>query len=230
MHRLRLYLPALILLSGSVLLWRSGIQRAMPLADALTIVLPEMPLHEVVEQRLTDDERRLAGMSDYVARAYLRDGAVAFTTFVSYYDRQTQGRTIHSPRNCLPGAGWEIVTADKKVMAVGGDLRRINRYELRNGGASTLVYYWYQGRGRVNANEYVVKWSLLKDAALRGRSEEALVRVVLPLPSGSSDARADRLRADSIAAAVVPRIMTDLERALPQRANRREVALQRSAG
>ena len=36
-------------------------------------------------------------------------------TFVSYYERQTQGKTIHSPRNCLPGAGWEVLTPGTRI-------------------------------------------------------------------------------------------------------------------
>ena len=48
-------------------------------------------------------------MSDYVARVYARDSVMLFSTLVSYYERQSQGKTIHSPRNCLPGAGWEIL-------------------------------------------------------------------------------------------------------------------------
>jgi len=50
------------------------------------------------------------------------------------------------------------------------------------------VYYWYQGRGRVESNEYWVKLQLLRDSALRGRSDEALVRVVVPVVSGDSAA------------------------------------------
>jgi hypothetical protein len=42
------------------------------------------------------------------------------------------------------------------------------------------VLYWYQGRGRVESNEYRVKWNLLRDAALKNRSDEALVRIVVP--------------------------------------------------
>jgi hypothetical protein len=52
------------------------------------------------------------------------------------------------------------------------------------------VYYWYQGRGRVAASEYQVKWELLRDAALRARTEEAMVRIVVPLGAAAKDAAA----------------------------------------
>ena len=62
---------------------------------------------------------------------------------------------------------------------------RVNRYVVEHkSGARALVFYWYQGRGRVAANEYAVKWELLRDAVLKRRTDEALVRVVFPLRAG----------------------------------------------
>jgi hypothetical protein len=72
------------------------------------------------------------------------------------------------------------------------------------------VLYWYQGRGRVAANEYLVKWDLLRDQALYGRSDEALVRIIVPV-TGSEDAAYNR--AVNIAAGLVPAV----DRALPGR-------------
>jgi EpsI family protein len=66
----------------------------------------------------------------------------------------------------------------------------VNRYLLVNSGRRALVYYWYQGRGRVEADEYRVKLQLLRDSALRGRTEEALVRVVVPVNGDERDATA----------------------------------------
>ncbi len=59
---------------------------------------------------------------------------------------------------------------------------------LQRGRERALILYWYQGRGRVQADEYAVKWQLLRDSALRGRSEEALVRIVMPITQSEEDA------------------------------------------
>ena len=171
----------------------------MPLAAPIKSVLAEKPGYRAREQTLSDIEREVAGMTDYVARVYFRDSVAAFTTFVSYYDRQTQGKTIHSPRNCLPGAGWEILTAGTTKVNVDGLERVVNRNVLKNGAATAVVYYWYQGRGRVEANEYAVKLNLLRDAAVAGHTEEALVRVVVPVQRAepSDTVAAARLLADA---------------------------------
>ena len=58
------------------------------------------------------------------------------------------------------------MTAGTASVPVDGTPQVLNRYTLKNQGALAVVYYWYQGRGRIVANEYAVKWNLLRDAAL----------------------------------------------------------------
>ena len=222
MPSLRSYVPAAILLVGCALLWNAGSQVAVPLIGSLSSVLKEMPGYDIRDQTLSKEEQRVAGMTTFIARAYVRDSAVAFTTLVSYYDRQTQGKTIHSPRNCLPGAGWEIVQGGTRTLTVDGSAQTVNRYLLRNGRSTAIAYYWYQGRGRVTANEYAVKWNLLRDAALAGHTEEALVRVVVPVTatsdavSAGDDAVALR-NADATAQPVAVRLIREVDGILPGR-------------
>jgi EpsI family protein len=154
----------------------------------------------------------VAGMTDYVARIYWRsDSTVAFTTYVGYYDQQAQGKSMHSPKNCLPGAGWEVLRGGTTTVTAASGSHVVNRYLLKNGTAQAVVYYWYQGRGRVVASEYAVKWDLLRDAALEGHTEEALVRIIVPVdPSDSSQAHADQL-----AQQIAPRLLDAVRDVLP---------------
>lgn len=144
-----------------------------------------------------------------------------FTTFVSYYDRQTQGSTIHSPRNCLPGAGWEVLTAGTAPLTVDGVAYVVNRYVLKNKAATALVYYWYQGRGRVVASEYAVKANLLRDAAFAGHTEESLVRVVVPVGSQTMTANAAESKhqladANALGADISARLIREVARVIPR--------------
>jgi EpsI family protein len=168
-----------------------------------------------VEHPIDSASVRVAGMTSHVYRVYGDGSRPEFSLYVGYYDNQTTGRTIHSPRNCLPGAGWQVIESTPVVL---GQVT-VNRYVLANGDAQALVYYWYQGRGRVAWNEYAVKWDLLRDAARRGRTEEALVRIVVPLPAGSHAAGSswrDRVDgADALARRVAVDIIPAVDRALP---------------
>jgi EpsI family protein len=216
MFDFRRYLPAAILGVGCLGLLRTQTQAKMPLVAPIRSVLDSVPGYSVRDQKVTDEERQVAGMTDYVARSYWRDSTLAFTTLVSYYESQAQGRSIHSPRNCLPGAGWEVLMAGTATIG-GMEPHTVNRYTLKNGTQSAVVYYWYQGRGRVVADEYAVKWNLLRDAALSGRSEEALVRVVVPVRAGASDSASVRAtaEADSLGRRIASDLVVQVQRILP---------------
>jgi EpsI family protein len=219
MNRYAMFLPAMALLTGVVLV--SGIReqyRVPPVAPMSTFptTLNGVSSFEVP---VPEDEQKVAGMSDYTRRIYGKDTLnYDFQLYVGYYDRQVQGKAIHSPKNCLPGGGWETMVNDR--MPLPGGQGTINRVIIANGGTRALVYYWYQGRGRVEANEFQVKWDLLRDAALYGRTEEALVRIIVPIqpgPKGSMPSETDEYvkAADRIALPVVQETATLVARVLP---------------
>lgn len=221
MNKTLKYLPAMVLLLGCAFVWNARSQIAVPLAAPLPGLLSNMPGYRIQDQQVSAEERRVAGMSDYVARIYWRDSTPVFTTFVSYYERQTQGKTIHSPRNCLPGAGWEVLTAGTEEVLANGKKQLLNRYLLKNGASSAVVFYWYQGRGRIVANEYVVKWNLLRDAALAGHTEEALVRVVVPIKRGRTPGDAGEEKrliaeASALGAEISARLASEVTTVLPR--------------
>jgi EpsI family protein len=224
LSRLSPYAPALILIAGYLLVLRAGVQRAVPLVGRITSVLPSVDGFTVRDLKASDEERRIAGMTNYVSRAYFRDTTVAFTTLVSYYDRQSRGKSIHSPRNCLPGAGWEVLSSGTQALSAKGGRYLVNRYLLKNGATEAVVYYWYQGRGRVVASEYAVRWNLLRDAAIRGHTEEALVRVVVPLRptlGGSHATLGERVAQASLLGSEISKLLIpEVDRILPHEPRR----------
>jgi EpsI family protein len=82
---------------------------------------------------------------------------------------------------------------------------RVNRVQIELGNRKQLVYYWFQQRGRVITNEYLVKWYLFVDSLTRRRSDGALVRLVTPLNGSESVQDADRRLAE-FAGKVAPRL------------------------
>jgi EpsI family protein len=139
MINFRAYAPAALLLVGYFFVVSARGQRAVPLAAPLDGVLASVPGYQIHNQKMSDEERRVAGMTSYVARQYIRDSLVAFTTLVSYYDRQTRGKSIHSPRNCLPGAGWEVLSGGTETVSANGSNYVVNRYLLKNGATRAVV-------------------------------------------------------------------------------------------
>jgi exosortase D (VPLPA-CTERM-specific) len=144
-------------------------------------------------------------LSDYLLADYHRGGAQPINFYVAWYDRQSPGESVHSPRSCLPGGGWRISEFQQRELRVpgpGGALQalHVNRALITYAGQRDLVYYWFQQRGHVVTNEYLVKWYLLWDAVTRNRTDGALVRLVMPLREGQSAAEADAPLHEFIAA------------------------------
>jgi len=205
----RRWLPAGVFAAGCGFLLLSQRQQAVPLSASLSGLPQDLLGFSGRDVVISKDEERVAGMSSYVMRVF-SDSAntAAFSIYAAYYESQTQGKSIHSPKNCLPGAGWEPLSSSVITLAARGGRYQANRYLLANGSLMALVYYWYQGRGRVQSSEYAVKWDLLRDKAIWGRSEEALVRIVVPLSPGRT-AAADSL-ATRVATALLPEIASRL--------------------
>jgi EpsI family protein len=158
----------------------------------------------VQEPPLTTDVLRVLGVTDYTSRAYYGpDHAAVVGLYMGYYDSQRQGDTIHSPLNCLPGAGWapvsksylKIPVSDAGASAASPSEIEINRYVIVKGLDKQLVLYWYQSHGRVVASEYWGKLYMVADAVRMNRTDGALVRVIAAIPPNVENAEATAERA-----------------------------------
>lgn len=203
------WIPAAILVLGVVLLMGIGGQRSLALRTPLDTAVPAaLGQYQGKDFPIPTDEQQVAGMSDYLMRVYSMAGTAAFSLYVGYYESQTNGKTIHSPKNCLPGAGWAALTSAQVPVETPHGPVMVNQYLVQKDKDLALVLYWYQGRGRVESNEYRVKWDLLRDAAFRHRSDEALVRIVVPVQGSQQDAL-------QTAKGLVGKIVPAVYRALP---------------
>ncbi len=205
------WIPAVVLVVGCLINSTLTARRAesTPLRASVGTVAPSLLGAAAVEDSVDEAQRRVAGMSSYILRQYAPADYAPFSVYVGYYDEQHQGKSIHSPKNCLPGGGWEPVESGTTTVQTPSGPVTVNRYRIANNGAEALVYYWYQGRGRVAHDELRVKFELLRDAVLRGRTEEALVRIVVNM-AGNDAASADR-----VAQAVVPTLVQQVNGVLP---------------
>lgn len=140
------------------------------------------------------------GPGEFLDRNYRRGlGVPVVDLFVAYFPSQRTGDTIHSPRNCLPGAGWTPIESGRILLPQpDGHSVPINRYVVAQGGERLLVLYWYQAHGRIVASEYWAKFYLVTDSIHLNRTDGALVRVMTPLVSGENPESAQRRATDFI--------------------------------
>lgn len=133
--------------------------------------------------RLDADTERTLKADAYTLRTYTA-GANQVGLYIAYYATQRSGHTIHSPLNCLPGNGWSWLDRARTNVATASGPIEINRAIVQKDADRLLVYYWYQSRGRVVANDFSNKLLLAYDAFRLHRSDGALVRVIAPFPGG----------------------------------------------
>ena len=158
-------------------------------------------------------------VDDYASRSYIGTDGRWLGLYVGYYSTQRQGATVHSPLNCLPGAGWIPVQLGRRRIDVsagmdGSEQRTIevNRVVIEKGLDRQLVLYWYQSHGRVVASEYWGKIYTVVDAIRLNRTDAALVRVIAPVPSRDPEALD---AADRAAVAFVQVLFPRLDKHLP---------------
>lgn len=132
-------------------------------------------------------------LTDYMMRSYQPAGsgeaAAPVWLYVGYYASQQTGATYHSPKNCLPGAGWQIMESEETPLPLParGPVA-INRVLIQKGLDRQIVLYWYQDRGRIIASEYWAKGYLVWDALTRHRTDGALVRLTVPVVTTPEEA------------------------------------------
>lgn len=147
---------------------------------------------------LDNEVLAVLGVDDYLSRIYYKGNQAVVGFYMGYYGSQRQGDTIHSPLNCLPGAGWEPVSQGRLAISnVDGQGRDVivNRYMIQKGLDRQLVLYWYQSHGRVVASEYYSKAYLMHDAIRLNRTDGSMVRVIAPVDVNdvNGDAAAERI-------------------------------------
>jgi EpsI family protein len=133
------------------------------------------------------------GPGEFLLRDYVnQEQRTAASLYIAYFPSQRTGDTIHSPKNCLPGAGWiPAETSHIWIDQPGGKQIEVNRILVTKGAERALVLYWYQARGRVTPSEYGAKYYLVADAMRMNRSDGALVRIITFMKNGESVAKAE---------------------------------------
>ena len=141
------------------------------------------------------DVLQTLGPGDFLTRDYRDATADEFgvNLFVAYVPSQRTGDTLHSPKNCLPGSGWQSVSSSRAEIAVSGrEPFLVNRYLIAKGPQRGLVLYWYWAHGRAVASEYLAKIYLVNDAIRLNRSDGSLIRVSAELGPRESVGDAQR--------------------------------------
>ena len=199
------YWTMLILLSVAAIfsvMVRHG--RAVPLRRSLEQFPLQVGAWKGINRgRFPEEVLRVLQASDYLNRDYqeMNGGYVNF--YIGYYEQQRAGESMHSPKNCLPGNGWEVLDSVQVPLEIPQSHKTIevNHYLVQNETSKTFVLYWYDTHGRAFASEYKGKAILVWEALKTGRTDGSLIRIMVPY--GGSAQKAEET-ANSFARQVYP--------------------------
>jgi len=211
---LRYWLMLAVLLGATTGMAYLSHGEATPPAKPLSQFPNKMgPYASVAEYQLDKETLDLLKVTDYLDRAYWAPGMGQHTAglYIGYFASQRSGAAIHSPKNCLPGAGWNPVNSSVYPLPLAdGHTAPINLYFLRKGLDEEVVLYWYQSHGRIIASEYWGKFYLVYDALRLNRTDAALVRITVPVDNGDEKTAQDR------ALAFAKTITTQIDQVIPR--------------
>jgi EpsI family protein len=201
--RSKLFATTVALLVGTALLLGiRGDHDVVPASTPLDHFPYEIGNWQGVDQRLETYVFGVLGNGFFLNRSYsLTDPATMagepkpFTApiglFIAYFPTQRTGQAIHSPMNCLPGAGWTFDSHGVSALEdSSGKHASVGDYVISNGSSRDEVLYWYRSQGRTIASDYKAKYYNLVDSILHGRTDAALVRVITPIEPGEKRADA----------------------------------------
>jgi EpsI family protein len=175
------FTATLALLAGTIFLGDLTARRIpSPLAIPLEQIAPDVAGWTAIrDQQLPAGTLHALDATSYLSRTYRKDSR-DLDLFIAFYAQQRAGESMHSPKHCLPGAGWEIWKHDSALVSTNGSRYEINKYSIQNAGTRMLMLYWYQSKDRIIASEYLGKILLAKDTMLTGRTAGSIVRLMLP--------------------------------------------------
>jgi EpsI family protein len=134
----------------------------------------------ISEQKIDRGSMAILQVDDYFVRNYRNSKGEVIGLYIGYFKSQREGKGIHSPRQCLPGAGWVPVSIEIYNLKIPGHNpthAEVNKYIMGKGLDRRLYLFWYHGRNRVYASEYWNKIYLIWDGLTKRRTDGALIRV-----------------------------------------------------
>jgi EpsI family protein len=207
------WLTVLLVIQGGAYYAVASRPELTPPVTPLAAFPPEISGWRTIRDIPIDAEiQEVLKADDILNREYLSPAANSAVFFyIAYFKTQRTGATPHSPKNCLPGSGFEPVETPATIsIAVPGRAAPLvaNQYVVARGEDKMVVLYWYQSHSRIIANEFAAKFWLIADAIRYRRSDTAVVKVQVPV-RGSDNAAGIKLAAEFVQA-VYPALANQL--------------------
>lgn len=136
------------------------------------------------EKFFNEDIYKMLGVDNSFLSIYSTSDGKQIQVYIGYYQNQYEGNLIHSPKHCLPGSGWNILSISSECLINhNNNSENITATKLivEKLGKHQVVLYWFQSRGRFIASEYMQKIYLVIDSILHRRTDGSFIRLIAPM-------------------------------------------------
>lgn len=193
----RTLLAALLMILTAACLRFLNHEQKMPPNKALSTFPEQIGEWIGEQQRFSANIYEILGVDDSFLGTYRNTDGRQVQLYIGFYQSQREGDLIHSPKQCLPGSGWNIVRTTQEELRLNNiktDKIKMIKLILRKGTQKQVVFYWFQSRGRYIASEYMQKLYLVFDSVTRHRTDGAFVRLISPVIDGDEEKTSEHLR------------------------------------
>jgi EpsI family protein len=219
MRSARLWFVVLLMSVAALVLHLRGDVDRVPPSRPLNEFPQTIGTRTATDIAMDPETMQILGKGDFLNRMYTpqpsppgstskaivdADQRASIGLFIGYFPTQRTGQSIHSPQNCLPGAGWTFESSwITSLTNTAGQKYQVKEYLITDGSSTQEVLYWYQMHGRVIAGDYEAKLYTLADSIRYDRTDAALVRIITPVEQGE-DRLQSRARAVRFAEQIAP--------------------------
>ena len=121
---------------------------------------------------------KVLGADVTLQRIYENSSRQQVELFLAYFSKQAVNSQIHSPKHCLPGSGWTIVSTEPTRVELPGQSQPATRLVLEQQGVSEQMLYWFRTRSGSVTGEYALKLDLVRNSLARRPTDAVFVRYV----------------------------------------------------
>jgi EpsI family protein len=207
MRSLRFWVVAVLMCATAVLLKARGDVDRVPASLPLDQLPKTIGPRAAIDIPIDPATLEVLGKGIFLNREYKvpqgtrvdsRSEAVPIGLYIGYFPTQRTGQSIHSPQNCLPGAGYSFLPGSgvTDLTDLSGKKYSVGEYLISDGTTTDEVLYWYRIHGRSVANDYKAKLYTMADSMRYDRTDEALIRIITVLQPGEDRMVAHRRAVD----------------------------------
>lgn len=168
---------------------------SVPIAKPLSEFPPVLRDWRTTSQtRFSDDIISALKPTDYLSRGYEDSSGKRIGLYIGYHDGGKDSGEIHSPRNCLPGNGWQQESTERMQLKEPLGTISLVKSVYRKGESREMFFYWFQMQGKTMTDEYSLKLAGIISSIVHGRKDAAFIRFSIPFEADEQEAATAGIR------------------------------------